>query len=329
MSKQNFKKQLLELTIVLGLMVVALGTFSFFTHAGLAQADSLLPITEGTKKAFESSNIPQPSDKSGQEIVVDLVMGALSYVKVLVGVVGFAMLIFLGYQLVMSSGNEESLGKVKKGFIYTLISFVIISMSQDLAKIFDMSQGTLLGSPQEILNRVKIFDKQVEIFMTFIKYVIGTYAVIMVVRSGISFMTVGGDEEKTKKAKSGLIYSISGLLLIYIGDVFINKVFYNIDKTAYSGVTGVHPMISVKTGIEQITGIINFIMYFIGPAAFIMLIVAAFMYLSSAGEEEKMKKAKNILVATIVGIVIIYGAFAIVSTVLSSQIASLGAMVTE
>jgi hypothetical protein len=323
MSKRNLKQSLLQFAFVLGLMGIALGISSFLAHSGMAQADSLLPIT---KDIFEKSNIPKPPDKEGQQIVVDVIMGALSYVKVLVGVGGIVMLVFLGYKLVVSSGDEDSLGKVKKGFIYTLISFVIISMSQDLAKIFDMSQGTVLGSPQEILNRVKLFDKQVEIFMTFIKYVIGTYAVIMAIRAGISFMTSGGDEESTKKSRSGLIYSISGLLLIYVGDIFINKVFYNVDKQVYSGVNGVHPMINVKTGIEQIVGIINFMMYFIGPAAFVMLIVAAIMYLSSGGEEETMKKAKNILIATIIGVVIIYGAFAIVSTVLSSQLADLGAI---
>lgn len=324
MSKQKkvIFKFLLQSAFVLGLMTVALGVFSFLAHSGLAQANSLLPVPI----EYNKYNIPQPPQKSGQLIVIDVIMGALSYVKTLVAVVGIVMLVYLGYQLVMSSGDEEALGKVKKGFIYTLVAFVIISMSGDLAKIFDMSSGTLLGSASEILNRVRLFDKQVEIFMTFIKYVIGTYAVIMAIRSGISFMTAGGEEESTKKAKSGLIYSVSGLLLLYIGDIFINKVFYNVDKQAYSAVTGVHPMINVKTGVEQIVGIINFMMYFIGPAAFVMLIVAAIMYLSSGGEEEKMKKAKNILVATIIGVVIIYAAFAVVSTVLSSQLASFGSI---
>lgn len=327
MSKQKkaISKSLLQFTFVLGLMTIALGVFSFLTHGGLAQASSFLPVpTE-----YNKYNIPQPPQKEGQLIIVDLVMGALSYVKVLVGVIGIAMLIFLGYQLVTSSGDDDSVGKVKKGFIYTLVSFVIISMSQDLAKIFDMSQGTLLGSPQEILNRVHLFDKQVEIFMTFIKYVIGTYAVIMMIKSGITMVVAGGDEETVKKSRNGLMYSIAGLLFLYVGDIFINKVFYNVDKQVYSGVTGVHPMISVKTGIEQLTGIINFLMYFIGPAALVMLIVAAIMYLSSGGEEETTKKAKNILTATIIGVIIIYGAFAIVSTVLTSQLSTIGAIVTN
>ncbi|PIZ75119.1 hypothetical protein COY05_05170 [Candidatus Peregrinibacteria bacterium CG_4_10_14_0_2_um_filter_38_24] len=314
----------LQFIFVLGLMSVALGIFAFLTNSGLAHAASLLPVpTE-----YDKYNIPQAPKKSGQLIIVDLVMGALSYVKVLVGVGGIAMLVYLGYELVLSSGDEESVTKVKKAFTYTLVSFVIVSMSQDLAKIFDMSQGTVLGNASEISNRVKLFDKQVEIFMTFIKYVIGAYAMIMAVKHGIKFITAGGDEEAVKKSRSGLMYSIGGLLLIYVGDIFINKVFYNVSNV-YSGVNGVHPMVNVKTGIAQIAGIINFLMYFIGPAAFVMLIVSAIMYLSSGGEEEKTKKAKNILIATIIGIVIIYGAFALVSTVLSSQLASFGAIANE
>ena len=66
--------------------------------------------------------------------------------------------------------------------------------------------------------------------MTFIKYIIGSAATIMVVYSAARLITAGGDEEKVSTHKAGIMYSAGGLILIYIGDIFINKVFYKIDK---------------------------------------------------------------------------------------------------
>ena len=55
-----------------------------------------------------------------------------------------------------------------------------------------------------------------------------------------------------------------------------------------------------------------------------MLIIGAIMYATSGGEEENMNKAKRVIIATIVGIVIIYGAFAMVSTVISGRLSDVG-----
>jgi hypothetical protein len=43
------------------------------------------------------------------------------------------------------------------------------------------------------------------------------------------------------------------------------------------------------------------------------------MYITSGGEDDKMQKAKRMMIATVVGIMIIYGAFAVVSTILSGS----------
>lgn len=303
----------MEITLLASLIIL----FNGFT----VQAKEYLPIKDSYRETIEGSSIPTPSEgDTGQETMKKLVLGGLGYVKTITVVIGILYLSLLAYILVTEGHNEEEVNKAKRGMIYILIAFVGISMAEDLGKIFDMEKGTLLESPQQIINRIHLFDKQVEIFITFIKYTIGTYATLMVVRSGMKLVTAGGNDEETLKHKKSIMYSAGGLALIYIGDIFINKVFYKIDKSAYSGITGVHPKVDAKEGVEQLVGIINFIVSFVGPIAVLMLIVAAVMYASAGGNDENIQKAKRLLIATVIGIIIIYGAFAAVSTVLSGRL---------
>ena len=56
-----------------------------------------------------------------------------------------------------------------------------------------------------------------------------------------------------------------------------------------------------------------------GPFALLSLVGGGLMYVLAGGEEEKVGKAKKIITWALIGIVIIYGAFAIVSTFVARQ----------
>lgn len=320
---KNILKIALEFLIVMGVISLILNIGAISTALA-----AYLPVSEEAKEFIKGQNIPvPPKDMEGQNALIMLAMGALSYGKVIIGAIGILFITILGIKLIFAGSNEEDITKAKTGIIYIIVAFVLVSMSQDIAKIFDMGDKTLLSSPQEMLNRVHLFDKQIEIVMTFIKYVIGAFATIMIIRSAAKLITAGGNEEEVGKQRKSILFHLAGLVLIFVGDVFINKVFYKVDKNVYSGITGVHPGVDAKAGVEQIAGITNFIVSFVGPAAVLLLIGGAIMYAVSGGEEEKMNKAKRLLIATVIGIIIVYSAFAVVSTLLNSKLAQIGALV--
>ena len=64
--------------------------------------------------------------------------------------------------------------------------------------------------------------------------------------------------------------------------------------------------------------IINFFLTFLGLLAVIMVIYGGFLYVSSAGNEENVNKAKKILLYAVLGIVIIIVSFALVNTLLGA-----------
>lgn len=64
--------------------------------------------------------------------------------------------------------------------------------------------------------------------------------------------------------------------------------------------------------------IINFFLGFLGLLAVIMVIYGGFLYVSSAGNEENVNKAKKILLYAVLGIIVIIVSFALINTILGA-----------
>jgi len=70
--------------------------------------------------------------------------------------------------------------------------------------------------------------------------------------------------------------------------------------------------------------IVNFILSFLGFIAVVMIIYGGFLYVSAAGNNEKIESAKKIIMYSIIGIIIILLSFAIVNTVLTAGTGATG-----
>lgn len=64
--------------------------------------------------------------------------------------------------------------------------------------------------------------------------------------------------------------------------------------------------------------IVNFFLLFLGLVAVIMIIYGGILYVTAAGQQDKVDTAKNVILYAIVGIVIIMLSFAIVNTILKA-----------
>lgn len=63
--------------------------------------------------------------------------------------------------------------------------------------------------------------------------------------------------------------------------------------------------------------IVNFFLLFLGLIAVIMIIYGGISYVTAAGNQEKIEKAKKVIMYAIVGIVIVLISFALVRTVIT------------
>ncbi|MFA4818278.1 MAG: pilin [Patescibacteria group bacterium] len=80
-----------------------------------------------------------------------------------------------------------------------------------------------------------------------------------------------------------------------------------------------------KDLITTIAQIINVILGFLGVVAVVLILMGGFKWMTAAGNEEKVGEAKKLLGAGVVGLVIIFAAFAIASFVISNLSNATGA----
>jgi hypothetical protein len=237
--------------------------------------------------------------------------------------------------MVTAYGNEEVYTKQRSTILYAIIGLAVVGLGGELARIFAVTcpeftdpnlqnytctQGSsFLQDPNSIVRTSVIFNQRTKLIITFIKYFIGAVAIFEIISSGSKMITMGSDDAKIGKIKKNLTYAIVGLLLIIVSDTLINQVFYNIDLSRYPTTGGAQPGVNAAKGVQEIVGFTNLVVSFVGPIAVLVLIAGGVLYMTAAGDDAKMGKAKKLIFAALIGIIIIYGAFAIVSTFISGS----------
>jgi len=71
---------------------------------------------------------------------------------------------------------------------------------------------------------------------------------------------------------------------------------------------------------ETIMQIVNIIMGFLGVLAVIIILLGGFKWMTAGGNEDKVAEAKKLIIAGIVGMAIIIGAYAIAAFVVQSLV---------
>lgn len=282
----------------------------------------LLPATVFAQKTGlpvpQSSNygeiIAPDAGQTGEEQAKSLIEGAVKNVKVIVGTLAIAIILVLALRILLAQGSEEDVKKYRSGIMWTIVGLALISLSSDIAAILGPQDGGIIKDPTTILKRVQLFDYKVNIVITFIKYLLGSIAIVFVLRNGLRLITVSSEEENVTQDKKNLAASAGGLVLVYLGDIIINKVLYKVDKAGYPGVEGVQPAFNPGEGISQLIGFTNFIVYLTAPLAIAVLVAGGIMYITAAGDDDKVGSAKRMITSAVIGLVIIYGAFALVNT---------------
>lgn len=74
-----------------------------------------------------------------------------------------------------------------------------------------------------------------------------------------------------------------------------------------------------------IARLINVVMGFLGIVAVIIVLIGGFMWMTAGGDEEKTGKARKLLFSGVIGLIIIFSAFAIARFVIERLVSATGA----
>lgn len=264
-----------------------------------------------------------------------LVVGTVLNIRYLLLAVAVAMIVFAGFGLVTAQGNEEKWKNAKNTLVFAIVGLALVGLSGEIVRIFAVGkcaelgllpsynntgcvEGGFLKNPQAIIQRTTLFNKAVQYLITFVKYLIGAVAVLVLMRSALRMVSNSAGDE-LEKDKKNIVACVIGLILIVISDPIINNVFFSIDKTRYPSVGGAVVGINYAQGISEIIGFTNFIVSILTPVAILVIVAGGVMYMTSGGNAENQAKAKRMIFLALLALIIIYGAFAIVSTFIGGQ----------
>lgn len=130
-------------------------------------------------------------------------------------------IIVAGYQFITAGGDEEKIKKALSSVRYSVIGVAVMSFAYVIVGIFFENSG---GDVTPKINAGKAVTIIVGI-TKFLLAIVGFLAILMLIYSGLSYITARGEEEQMTKAKKGITGSLIGLIIIVFSWTLANIAF--------------------------------------------------------------------------------------------------------
>lgn len=232
----------------------------------------------------------------------------LTTIKTIVSGLMVIYIVYAGIQMVISLWTEEEqLSSWKRQIWYTIIAFVFINIPWALFNAFNSNASITVDSRTSYSSWFKTPGNEWNIFIDafslgktlntdiiwFIEIIISSLAIIMIIIAGINMMTSRWNEEKITESKNKIIWSVIWLILVWFLEVWKFLVFsWEIEDWG--------------NFFETAT---NLAFFFVWPIAIIYLTIAAYTYITSNWDEEKLKKAKSIVINVLLATIILLASY--------------------
>lgn len=180
------------------------------------------------------------------------------------------------------------------------------------------SAGTTLPNPLGTTGSIE------DLLINVSRGLIGLVALVatfMFIYGGIMMLTSGGNEKQVEKSKEVLKWTAISIVIIVFSAAIIQFVLNSIG--ADSSTVGTVPGQSLGLGTNlqnSVLQTVRFILGLLGIIGVIMMIYGGYMWLTAAGNEEKVEKGTAIIRAAVIGILIILFSWIVVSYIINSSV---------
>ncbi|EKE16015.1 MAG: hypothetical protein ACD_11C00054G0005 [uncultured bacterium] len=190
--------------------------------------------------------------------------------------------------------------------ILSLLLFFIFG-----GNIFAAEQAVVAPASGTIFANPLAYDSIEEFllhFLSVIQQIIAILSLIFVVIGAVMYVISAGNSGMVEKAKSTITYSLIGLALGIAAPSFLKEI-----STILGWTGATSEQVERALTLTQIAmRVLNFLMSAVGILAVLMLVLGGAMYLSSAGDEDRIDMGKKIVKNSLLGIVISFSALILV-----------------
>jgi hypothetical protein len=148
--------------------------------------------------------------------------------------------------------------------------------------------------------------------LTFLQRLIVTLSLIFIIVGAFMYISSAGNAALLGTAKLTILGALIGLALGIAAPAFFREIATILGWTGFTAPAGVGTSLSL---LQIATNVLSFLLSLIGVVSLIMLIVGAFMYLTAAGDENRIDTGKKIVLYSIIGITVALAALVLVRQV--------------
>ena len=210
-------------------------------------------------------------------------------------------------KLLFRSGEEEDLKKWRHNIIYVSVGIFIMQIGFSVWKTLYLDTtytGLFIDGRVGWLFWANILEPIVNIM-----FVLASFGFLgMAVYAFYTLVTANGSDERAKKWKNIAVYAVIWYILIRVPKVLIPAIYGEpaapCKNKSWLGIgTCTLENKNLANGINIFGKILTYVSGFLALIAVVLVIYAGWLIFTSAGEEEKLKKAKNILIYVAIGFV--------------------------
>lgn len=278
------------------LFVLLLFYYSYVNAGAIDFSDTWDAVTKITEVSIGEKSWDYNDQISG------IATSILTTVKRVLWALLIVYLVYAGTMMVLSMwDDEEKLWSAKKSIRYGLLALLFINIpwtiydSFSWEKKLETDAGNFTGDANwNIFMNTDMFWETLWNIISFLQYTVLVVAVFMIVLSGIQMILSRGKEEKINETKLRILYSLMAIIFIGVLEVWRNIMITGNFTTTWQWL------------FAQLA---NLALYFAWPVAVFFLILAWFYYITAAWNEDKIKKAKNIVINTALASLILIGMY--------------------
>lgn len=287
--------------IFLFLLFLILSIFSFqYSWAGNI---NFWEAREATSKIKDVSIDEKNGSMESQ--IEETTLRVFKTLKIVIGGLLVIYLVYAGVMMILSMwDDDQKLSESKRSIRYAIIWLLFINIPWLLYNSFsnkrtsDDITSTIWDSvtiyQRNIFMNSDVFGSTLGNILTFLQISVVAIAIFIIVFAGIKIIIASGDEDKITESKNKILWSLAGLVFIWVMEVWRNVVF----KWDFKW-----------QGQELFSTLANLALFFAGPIAIFFLSLAWYYYITAWGDDDKVKKAKSIVLNTLIATLILLGIY--------------------
>lgn len=255
--------------------------------------------------AWDCGIVKNPSSEGQLKSNVSLIIANIAKdIATIAAYLVIGYVIYGGYLYIFASGDTGKVAAGKKTLTHAFIGLAIVGLAK---VIVDSIHIAFFDKASEFADNCAMVqcitpEKLISNAISWFIGIGGVVAAAFVVIGGIKYITSSGDSSKLQQAKNTIFYALIGLAIVGLAEVIVAFVTNIINKADGGG------------DIEaSLIVILNNIIAIAGVIAVIFIIVSGVTYMTSAGDPGKIQKAKSTLLYSVIGLIVVALAYAIVN----------------